>query len=233
MHPLYMTDSYLKEFSAAVEQVDGKSIVLDNTAFYPQGGGVPNDLGTIEKDGEMHNVINVFKKDGKIWHEIDKDGLQVGDNINCKIDWERRYRLMKMHTAAHIIDAVLYKVTGALSTGNQLGLEKSRIDFSLETFDKEKIQKYIDAANEIISSAIDVKIYFLGREEAMKIPGIVKLANALPPQIDELRIVEIPPVDIQADGGPQVANTKEIGKVVLLSVDNRGKNNRRIYFTLK
>ena len=154
------------------------------------------------------------------------------DIVHCKIDWEKRYRLMRMHTAAHIIDAILFNECGALCTGNQLGIEKSRIDFSLEVLEKDKIEQYIGIANEWVQKGVDVKIYSLPREEALKIPGIVKLATVMPPEVKELRIVEIPGIDIQADGGTQVKNTKEIGKISLVSVENKGKNNRRMYFTL-
>ncbi|HLC76661.1 MAG TPA: alanyl-tRNA editing protein AlaXM [archaeon] len=232
MNALYMTDSYLREFEATVEKVEGNLVFLDQTAFYPNGGGQPNDLGAMECNGIVFVVVNVTKSSGTIAHHVDKEGLVVGDRVKCKIDWERRYMLMRMHTAAHIIDAVLYKEAGALCTGNQLGVDKSRIDFSLDVIDREKMQRFIDAANDVVSRGIDVKIYSLNREEAMKIPGIVKLAVAMPPSIDVLRIVEIPDVDIQADGGTQVANTREIGKIELLSMENKGKNNRRIYYNL-
>ena len=139
---------------------------------------------------------------------------------------------MRMHTAAHIIDAVLYKEAGALCTGNQLGVDKSRIDFSLETLDKDKVQQYIGMANEYVKKAIDLKIYFMKREEALKIPGVVKLASVMPPEFEELRIVEIPGIDLQADGGTQVKNTSEIGEIKLLDIENKGKNNRRLYYVL-
>ena len=230
---IYMTDSYLKEFQAVVQSVkDDKFVILDRTAFYPQGGGQPYDTGIIISNAEEYPVVYAGKFEGNISHEVSKQGLKVGDSVNCKIDWERRYRLMRMHTAAHIIDAVLYNKAGALCTGNQLGLDKSRIDFSLETLDRDKIQQYIDMANECVKKKIDVKIYFLPREEALKIPGVVKLASVMPPEVKELRIVEIPGIDLQADGGTQVNNTSEIGNISLVSVDNKGKNNRRMYFTL-
>lgn len=229
---LYMKDSYLKEFDAQVVEANGNIIVLDRTAFYPNGGGQPNDLGTIECNGKTFNVVNVTKNSGTVFHHVDSEGLKIGDNVRCTIDWTRRYRLMRMHTAAHIIDAILYRESGALCTGNQLGVDKSRIDFSLETIDREKMQHFIDLSNEAIRQNIDVKIYSLKREEALKIPGVVKLASVMPPSVEELRIVEIPGVDLQADGGTQVANTSEIGAVELVSMENKGKNNRRIYFTI-
>ena len=230
---LYMDDSYLKEFEAVVENVkDGKYIALDKTAFYPAGGGQPHDTGTLICNGDEYPVVYVGKFSGIISHEIARRGLNKGDRIIGRIDWDRRYRLMRMHTAAHIIDAVLYNEAGALCTGNQLGTDKSRIDFSLDVLNKDKIQQYIGIANEWVKKAIDVKIYSLPREEALKIPGIVKLAGAMPPEVTELRIVEIPGIDMQADGGTQVNNTSEIGQISLVSVENKGKNNRRMYYTI-
>jgi len=228
-----MNDSYLKEFEANVASVnDDKYVVLDKTAFYPSGGGQPHDTGVIISNSSEYSVVYAGKFDGKISHEVAKPGLKVGDKVTGKIDWDRRYRLMRMHTAAHIIDAILYNEAKALCTGNQLGTDKSRIDFSLDVLDRHKIQQYIDMANEWVKKAIDVKIYFLPREDALKIPGIVKLAAVMPPEVSELRIVEIPGIDIQADGGTQVKNTSEIGKISLVSVENKGKNNRRMYYTV-
>jgi len=228
-----MNDSYIQNFEAVVESVkDGKFVVLDKTAFYPQGGGQPNDTGRFILNGEEFSVVYVGKFSGNVSHEVAKAGLKSGDKLIGKIDWDRRYKLMRMHTAAHIIDAVLYKEAGALCTGNQLGTDKSRIDFSLDALDKDKIQQYVEIANEYVKKSVDLKIYYMEREEALKIPGVVKLASVMPPEVKELRIVEIPGIDLQADGGTQVKNTSEIGKISLLSVENKGKNNRRMYYTL-
>ena len=111
-------------------------------------------------------------------------------------------------------------------------VSKSRIDFSLETLERQKVQSYIDIANEYAKKAIDVKIYYMKRDEALKIPGVVKLASVMPPNVEELRIVEIPGIDLQADGGTQVKNTSEIGEISLLSIENKGRDNRRLYYTL-
>ncbi len=230
---LYMTDSYLNEFETAVESIkDDKYVVLDKSAFYPSGGGQPHDTGVFICHGEEYPVVFVGKFEGRISHEVGKPGLKVGDKVKGKVDWDRRYRLMRMHTAAHIIDAILYNEAGALCTGNQLGIDKSRIDFSLDVLDRDKIQQYIGMANEWVKKAADVRIYFLPREDALKIPGVVKLASVMPPEVKELRIVEIPGIDLQADGGTQVKNTSEIGQISLVSVENKGKNNRRMYYTL-
>jgi Ser-tRNA(Ala) deacylase AlaX len=237
MNALYMGDSYLREFEAKVVSVTkgGENkffVVLDRTAFYPNSGGQPHDTGKFIKDGIEYPVVYVGKFSGKISHEVSKEGLKEGDVIKGVIDWERRYGLMRMHTAAHIISEVFHKDSGALITGNQLGLDKSRIDFSLENFDREKISDYFQKANEIVEKDLEIKMYFLPREKAMKIENITKLANALPPNIEELRIVEIGDFDIQADGGTHVKSTREIGKIKFIKAENKGKNNRRVYFRL-
>jgi len=228
---LYFTDSYLKEFPARVVEVTETGVVLDKTAFYPTGGGQPFDTGILVKNGKEFMVNGVIKKEGEIIHET-AAGLQIGDTVAGKINWERRYQLMKMHTSAHLLSAIFHKQLGVLITGNQLDVEKSRMDFNLETFDKALVQKVVDDANKCIAQNILTKVYFLPREEALKKPEIVKLADALPPSVDMLRIVEIIGVDIQADGGTHVKALGEIGKIALLSVENKGKNNRRMYFSV-
>jgi Ser-tRNA(Ala) deacylase AlaX len=232
---LYLEDSYMRECDATVLAVsEGKNIVLDQTIFYPRGGGQPGDIGKMIVSEREYRVLNVMKKEGQIVHELEQDpGLKPGDNVRCVLDWERRYRLMRMHTAAHVLGSTMHRELGVLITGNELGEEKTRFDFSMESFDKEVFERMVAKANESLSQDLELKVYSLPREEAMKIPGVVKLANALPPNITELRIVEIPGVDTQADGGTHVRNLKEVGRIELLKLENKGKSNRRIYFTLK
>jgi len=232
MRTLYMVDCYLREFDAKVVEANGKYIALDNTAFYPNSGGQPNDLGKLVSNGVEYKIVYVAKVGDKISHEIDKEGIKVGDNVHGILDWQRRHTLMRMHTAAHLLSAIVHKETGGLITGNQLGVDQSRIDFSLETFDKEKVLEYIKKTNELIARNLPVRTYFLKRDEAMKIPDVVKLANALPPDAEELRIVDIGGVDVQADGGTHVLNTSEIGTIETVKTENKGKNNRRVYYTL-
>ncbi len=235
MDPVYLSDSYAKECAAkVVEMPEPKKAVLDINLFYPRGGGQPSDRGSLfSASGSEFRVLNVEKKEGKIVHELDREGLKAGDSVNCTLDWKRRHALMRMHTAAHILAGMFSLETGALITGNQLEEDKSRFDFSLGNFDRAKFDEIVQKANEKIAQNIELKIYSLPREEAMKIPGIVKLANALPPGISVLRIVEIPGADVQADGGTHVKNTSEIGKIELLKLENKGAANKRIYFVLK
>ena len=140
---------------------------------------------------------------------------------------------MRYHTAAHAVASVINAKTGALITGNNLEPEKGRIDFSLEEMDRDLIVDCVAETNKKLAENREVKIYYLPREEAFKIPGIVKLAKVLPPSVQNLRIVEIDGLDIQADGGCHVKNSSEIGKLEIQKLENKGKDNRRLYFTLQ
>src|SRR5512139_598219 len=230
---LFLNDSYLKESLATVISVkDGKYVTLDQTIFYPKGGGQPYDTGKIVRGAEIFNVVYVGKFSGEISHEVDHAGLQPSDKVQSSLNWERRYKLMRSHTAAHVLAALLNKGTSALITGNQLEEDHVRFDFNIERFDKPLLEEYLAKANELFGTDVPVKWYELSREEAMKIPGVVKMAEAYPPDLPVLRIVEIVGVDKQADGGTHVRNLWEVGKVELLKTENKGKNNRRIYFRL-
>ena len=230
---LFLVDSYLKGTKATVTSVkNAKYVTLNQTIFYPKGGGQPHDTGELIKGNKIYKVIYVGKFSGEISHEVDHDGLQVGDEVKCVLNWERRYKLMRSHTAAHVLASLLNKGTGALITGNQLEEDYVRFDFSLEKFDRELLKEYLAKANELFGTDILVKCYELPKEEAMKIPGVVKMASAFPPNLPSLRIVEIVGVDKQADGGTHVRNLREIDKIEFIKTENKGKNNRRIYFKL-
>jgi len=221
---------YTKEFDAVVTSADGFRIALDQTAFNPRGGGLVSDTGTLGGS----RVKEVVKEGEEIYHLLDgSDGLTLGTRVHGVLDWERRFRIMRMHTSAHILSAVVNGETGALITGNQISPDESRVDFNLDDFDRGKMSYYIDKVNEAIRRELDVKTFFMRREEALANPGFVKLANAMPPSLDELRIVQIGDVDTQADGGVHVKNTREIGRVVGVKTENKGKSNRRLYFTVE
>jgi misacylated tRNA(Ala) deacylase len=237
MQALYMKDSYLKEFEATVSKVtDGKFVVLDQTAFYPNSGGQPYDTGKLTRisDGAVFSVVYVGKFGGDISHEVTSGGAEIkeGDVVRCEVDWERRYRLMRYHTAAHIISGLIHEKTGAMITGNQLDLGKSRIDFSLEDYDPSQFGGFIKEASDRAAAGAEVTATFISREDAEKEETLSKLAKGLPPGIKEIRIVEIQGIDRQADGGTHVKNTKEIGAIELIKCENKGKNNRRVYFRL-
>lgn len=223
---LYWEEPYSREFKADVVSVDGTKIELDQTLFYPKGGGVSSDIGTL--GGKK--VVETTKEGSRILHNMDSvTGIEIGGKIEGSIDWGRRHRLMRMHTAGHLLSALFYK-SNCLITGNQIDVDRSRMDFNLEVFDRSQIENHVNEANRLISQDAQVKSYFLDRAEALKVPELVKLAQATPPAEEKLRIVEIIGIDKQADGGLHVAHLNEIGRINLLKLENKGKTNRRMYY---
>lgn len=238
---LYYLDCYLKEFEATVEKVtDGKYVVLDCTAFYPESGGQPFDTGKLvrEEDGAVFDVVYVGKFGDDISHEVAAadeaaPALKPGDRVKGIIDWERRYRHMRMHTATHVVANVIEREAGAQITGNQLGLDKSRVDFSLEAFDRDKFAEYEKIANDVIAENHPVNFYLVSREEAEeKLSRLTTLAKGFSEDIKEVRLVEIEGVTIEACGGTHLKNTGDIKGIRIEKLQNKGKSNRRMYFTL-
>ncbi len=229
MRQIYIQDSYIKSFDTKVAAVEGDGVILEQTAFYPQSGGQPSDLGSLFRDGEEFSVLRVDPS-GPI-HILDRAGLSPGDSVSGIIDWDRRYRFMRSHTACHILSAVIFRETGAKITGNQIDLGRSRVDFSLEAFDKSKIASYVDQANRIISEDHAVQVSLLPKSKAMEIHDLVRLAMEVPDR-EEIRVIEIEGVDRQACGGTHVCRTGEIGGIKLVKAENKGKSNRRVYFEL-
>jgi len=227
---LFWEDMYMKGFTARVISSEGNQVILDQTAFNPHGGGLVGDTGWLNES----KVVDAVKGAADaIAHVLETpSNLTVGAEVTGKLDWDRRHRIMRMHTSAHLLSAIFNKKTGALITGNQIEPDKSRIDFSLEDFDRERMLTYCAEANAAITKNPAVKTYFMKREEALKIPGITKLATAAPPDVQELRIVEIEGYDIQADGGVHVKNLGEIVRIDPMKFENKGKSNRRLYFNI-
>lgn len=230
---LYLNDCYLKEFEATVVEVNGRFVVLDQTAFYPESGGQPSDQGLLKTSKGNFIVKFVKKISGKIQHEVDNEGLSVGDKVKGEVDWFRRYRLMRYHTAAHVISGIVNSMTGALITGNQLGEDKSRVDFDLENFNPEILKEAELKANEAIQRNIQVNIENMPREKALEIPSVFKLKMLLPETLLNIRVVSIGDIDRQACGGTHLKNTSEIGKITFVKTENKGKNNRRLYFIIE
>ncbi len=229
---LYMDDSYLREFEAKVLSVKENRIILDQTAFYPKGGGLPSDTGVIKHPNGESKVTFVGKEGNLVFHQYEGEPPEEGQVVKGIIDWDKRYRIMRLHTSAHILSGLLYSETGALITGGNIKLEKGHLDFSLERTDRELLEGIVKKANELIKEGREVKIYYMDREKVLSTPGLVKLAEKLPPALKTLRIVEIEGIDIQADGGPHVKNISEIGEIILLKIENKGRNRKRLYYTV-
>ncbi len=231
---LYMSDSYLKKWDATVVSVkDDKYVVLDKTAFYPKGGGQPWDEGYMIKNGKKFKVVYVGKFSGEISHELEKPGLKEGDIVSCEIDWERRYTYMRYHTACHLVSNILYRRANAKITGNQIELDKARMDFSMENYSPEKLQTFVEESNEIIKQDLPITVETMSRADVLEEPELARLAVGLPKNLQEFRIVKIGEIDKQVDGGTHINSLSEIGEIEMTKTVNKGKNNRRLYFVLK
>ncbi|MEB3862078.1 MAG: alanyl-tRNA editing protein [Desulfurococcales archaeon] len=232
---LFQEDSYLREFEATVSRVEGSLVFLDATAFHPTPyGGLDTDTGVLESGRGRARVLEARVVGDEVGHVVDDPSVfAVGDRVRGVIDWDRRYSMMKLHTASHILASVLYERHGAMVTGGHITWEYARDDFSIESSEwKRIIEDAVEETNRIIARCLEVRVYWLPREEALKIPGLVKLADKMPPEVERVRIVEIPGVDIQADGGPHVKNTCEIGGIRILKFESKGRRRRRVYYTL-
>jgi misacylated tRNA(Ala) deacylase len=235
---LYQKDSYLKEFEAVVTQIDEEThaLALDQSAFYPGGGGQPNDLGWLLVNGQEIPVIKVNKTNEEAWHTIDPAFAlpAVGSRLRAKIDWERRFKLMRTHSAMHVLCGVVFRDYGALVTGGNMEPLKGRMDFEFENLSKDLVQVIENTVNQEIQRGRPLKVKILPREEAFQIPDLIRTKiNLLPPQIREIRTVEIVGLDLQADGGTHVNNTGEIGIIHILDYKSKGKINKRIYLSIE
>lgn len=232
MNAIYLEDSYIKAFDAVVISATGDRVILDKTAFYPASGGQPSDHGSLYRKEDEFRVLDVLTHDGEIAHIADREGLKPGDRVSAALDWERRYRFMRSHTACHILSAAIFQETGAKITGNQIDLPRSRVDFSLESFDKAKMIDFVEKANSLIREGRAVKTRVLPRDEALAVPNLVRLAMEVPDR-EEIRVVEIEGIDAQACGGTHVKSTGEIKGIKMIKAENKGKSNRRVYFALE
>ncbi len=225
---LFQTDSYLKEFDAVVVRTipEDKAIVLDRTAFYPGGGGQPNDVGKL--NGQA--VTKVRKAGDDVLHLLEGDLPAPGTSVHGVLDWDRRYKLMRTHTAMHILCGVVFRDYGALVTGGDMEPLKGRMDFEFERLQKDLVAVIEAAVNEEVKNGRDVRVKILPREEAFQIPDLIRTKiNLLPEGIQQVRTVEIVGLDLQADGGTHVQHTYEVGHIRVADYKSKGASNKRIY----
>jgi misacylated tRNA(Ala) deacylase len=230
---LYVTDAYVQTFEAVVTAVSDGGVVLDKTAFYPGGGGQPNDVGTLSAGDQTWQVSKVKKVGGDVVHFVDGEPPAGGTDVTGQLDWERRYQLMRTHTAMHILCGVIWRDYGASVTGGNMDPLKGRMDFEFETMQQELVAEIETAVNQEVVAARETLVQILPREEAFQIPDLIRTKiNLLPEGITEVRIVELVGLDLQADGGTHVANTKEVGRMRIADYKSKGKINKRIYVEL-
>ncbi len=233
---LYQTDSYLRQFNAVVTaaDADNNAIALDRTAFYPGGGGQPHDTGRLEADGTIWPVEKVKKKGPDVWHVVEGALPAVGTGLTGTLDWERRYKLMRTHTALHVLCGVIWRDYEASVTGGNMGPGRARMDFEFERMQKELVAEIETKINAEVETARPVKIAILPRQEAFQIPDLIRTKiNLLPKGITQVRTVEIEGLDLQADGGTHVANTSEVGRIQIVDYKSKGRINKRLVIELK
>ncbi len=222
-------DSYLQDFEGIVTDVVGAGIVLDKTVFYPGGGGQPCDTGRIKWDGGSTEISKVSRVDGKLVHKVEDLIPDVGESITGIIDWKKRYQLMRTHTALHILCGVVWRDYSAQVTGGNMTPLQARMDFELAEMSSEFASEIENLVNEEIQAERDIKVFNLSRAEAFKIPDLIRMKiNKLPDSIAEVRIVDISGLDLQADGGTHVHNTREVGKIRVIGHESKGRINKRL-----
>ena len=228
---LYWEDAYASRFDAEVVRSEEGKVWLDKTAFYPTGGGQLNDTGTLVSGGREYKVSDVKKDGEEVLHVLDGNGkIDVGSQVQCTIDWERRYALMKHHTALHIVGAIVMKEHRGVTTGGQITETKAHLDFDCPALDRERSMEIVRKADVVVGEGREVSSRFITREEALSIPDLIRTAPGrdLINSLEMVRIVDISGFDVQTDGGTHVRNTKEIGKISLLGIENKGAHRKRI-----
>ncbi|MEQ8677579.1 MAG: alanyl-tRNA editing protein [Aggregatilineales bacterium] len=230
---IYQKDSYVKEFTATVTTVDAeqKGVYLDRTAFYPGGGGQPYDKGTLVAGDKTYFVSRAGK--GNI-HIIEGDELpEIGTVVTGILDWDRRYKLMRVHTAMHILCGVVWRDYGASVTGGDMDVLKGRMDFEFERLEQDTIAEIEVTINAEMAKDYPLQVKVFPREEAFQIPDLIRTKiNLLPEGIPEVRTVEIVGLDLQADGGTHVARTGEVGAIHVVKYKSKGGINKRLYVEL-
>jgi len=238
---LCYSDAYLRSIEARVAAVDVGEVnlvVLDRTVFYPGGGGQPSDRGVILRHADRRSwtVRGARKSGGEIVHELESDNGDlpaVGDVVEVDLDWPRRLALMRTHTALHALCGVVWRDYGALVTGGNMEPGSGRMDFEFERMSGDLVDAIEAAVNVELAAERDVRVAVLPRNEAFKIPDLIRTKiNLLPEGIAEIRTIEIVGLDVQADGGTHVANTREVGGIRVLGYESKGRINKRIRIEL-
>jgi misacylated tRNA(Ala) deacylase len=233
---IYAQDAYVRSVTATVtgveQDVDGLRVTLDRTNFYPGGGGQPADRGELRaEDGRAWAVVGARKSGPEVVHQLEA-GLPppaVGQTVTTELDWERRHQLMRTHTALHALCGVVWRDHGAQVTGGNMEPLRGRMDFEFETMSGELVSQIEQRVNAALTEGHDVRVQVLPRDEAFKIPDLIRTKiNLLPPDIQEIRTIEIVGLDLQADGGTHVANTREVGRIRVEGYESKGRINKRI-----
>src|SRR5215210_7901260 len=238
---LCYSDAYLRAVDARVESVEAGEpafAILDRSVFYPGGGGQPSDRGllrAIESD-RVWGVIGARKMGGEIAHELEPgtEPPTIGERVLAEVDWPRRHLLMRTHTALHTLCGVVWRDYGAQVTGGNMEPGAGRMDFEFESMNGDLVGEIEAKVNVELAAERDVRVNVLPREEAFAIPDLIRTKiNLLPPGIEEIRTIEIVGLDLQADGGTHVANTREVGRIRVTGYESKGRINKRIRLVIE
>jgi misacylated tRNA(Ala) deacylase len=226
-------DAYLRQTEATVVEVRDDGIVLDRTVFYPRGGGQPGDTGLLEWQGGSVGITDTVKRSGAVLHVPGGGPPATGARVVAGIDWDRRYLLMRTHTALHVLSAVVWHDFGAKVTGGNMEPGRARMDFELESISTEFGREVERRLNDALGKGHEVRVLFLPRSEALQDPELIRTkVNLIPEFVDPIRVIDIGTIDRQADGGTHVANTSEVGPVRVVGTESKGKGNKRMRIEL-
>lgn len=232
---IYSTEQYARETDATIVDVDPDDgrILLDRTVFYPGGGGQPHDVGEVVLGDDRLQVVRVAEDDRGVWHWLEGGPPGTGTDVRAVVDWDRRYRLMRTHTAMHALCGVVWSRYASPVTGGNMEPGVGRLDFELPDWDPEDKASLEDELNVQLQAARPVEVSFLPRDEADQDPSLIRTkVSLLPPGLREVRVIDIVGLDRQADGGTHVASTTEVGRVRIAKVESKGKGFRRIRLAL-
>ena len=231
---LYYSESYLKQFEATVTDVVAGGVVLNRTAFYVGGGGQPADSGVLTVGNREYSVTGIKRVDGQFVHLISGELPSQSSIVKGQIDWERRYLLMRTHSALHILCGVVWRDYGARVTGGDMKPGEGRMDFEFESFSAEFVDELEAKVNAEVEKHREIRINHLSREQADQEPDLIRTkVNLLPSDIQEIRTIDIDGLDLQADGGTHVANTQEVGQIQIVGHESKGRINKRIRIALE
>ena len=235
---LFLDDAYMQQIDAVVTGVleDG-GVILDQTVFYAGGGGQPCDTGTLTDlaTGNSFAVTKVGRVSGSVVHTVAAEpAMPVGTTVRAAIDWDRRYQLMRTHTALHILCGVVWRDFGALVTGGDMRPGTARMDFELENMSAEFAHEVETAINLEVARERDINVDYLHRSAADAHPDLIRTkVNLLPAGITEVRTIDISGLDLQADGGTHVRNTREVGRIRVVGHESKGRINKRLRIELE
>jgi misacylated tRNA(Ala) deacylase len=222
---LYLRDAYLTEFDATVIDVREGAIALDRTAFYPTGGGQAHDTGTLAGA----TVTDVRKEGSLVWHSVADASVSIGDTVHGVLDWDRRHRLMRTHTALHVLCGVIWNEWHVPVTGGNMEPLSARMDFEFDPLPDGFGPRVEQLVNDALAADHPIAVAFLPRSTAVEDADLIRTkVNMIPETVSEIRVVDIVGLDKQADGGTHVRSTAEVGRIRVVKLENKGKGNKRV-----